>query len=186
MLAVLDPAVVPRLIAAAGPRMLIEEIPGADQHGTIGAPLLTMVRLLVGLQVEWIGRVDELLALGLPDWRPEPLTARPPMSLRERRPSSTRTSSERLERLLEGLRPALRRAWPLRTPDHARPRRLPPRATCGEPEIGSCCSTGATAASVTRCSTRPRSSSICRKRERAAVYAGVDAPLARRGAGLRP
>ena len=32
-----------------------------------------MVRLLVGLQVEWAGRVDELLALGLPDWRPEPL-----------------------------------------------------------------------------------------------------------------
>jgi aminoglycoside phosphotransferase (APT) family kinase protein len=29
-----------------------------------------MVAELVGLQVDWLDRVDELLALGLPDWRP--------------------------------------------------------------------------------------------------------------------
>jgi len=69
MLALLDPAVVPSLIAADGQRILLEEIPGVDQHQTLGAPLLAMVRLLVGLQVEWVDRADELLSLGLPDWR---------------------------------------------------------------------------------------------------------------------
>ena len=63
-------------VLSEGPRSLLEEIQGPDRYDTVGAPLLTMVRLLVGLQVEWAGRVDELLDLGLPDWRPEPLTAR--------------------------------------------------------------------------------------------------------------
>src|SRR5829696_413648 len=75
MLARLDPAVVPTLIAADGSRVLLEEIAPPDHHHTLGAPLLTMVRLLVGLQVAWASRVDELLALGLPDWRPEALRA---------------------------------------------------------------------------------------------------------------
>lgn len=73
MLALLDPAVVPALIDAEGPRMLLDEIAPPDHYDTLGAPLLTMVRLLVALQVEWTSRVDELLELGLPDWRPEPL-----------------------------------------------------------------------------------------------------------------
>ena len=35
-----------------------------------------MVTLLVDLQRKWIGRTDELLALGLPDWRGTALTAK--------------------------------------------------------------------------------------------------------------
>jgi hypothetical protein len=73
MLAVLDPTVVPRLTAGDGQRILLED--RRPDHDTVGAPLLRMVRMLVGLQVEWIGRVDELFELGLPDWRPEPLAA---------------------------------------------------------------------------------------------------------------
>ena len=75
MLAALDRADVPRLIAGEGGRMLLDEIAGPDRYDAVGAPLLTMVRILVGLQTAWIGRTRELLALGLPDWRPEPLTA---------------------------------------------------------------------------------------------------------------
>jgi len=103
VLAVLDRAVVPRLIAGAGPRILIEEIPGTDQHGIVGAPLLTMVRLLVGLQVEWMGRVDELLALGLPDWRPEPLTARAADVVARTASELDAGTLRRLDRLLEEL-----------------------------------------------------------------------------------
>jgi len=69
ILALLDQAVVPSLIAVDGPRILLEEIPGVDHHQTVGAPLLAMVRLLVGLQADWAGRCDELLSVGLPDWR---------------------------------------------------------------------------------------------------------------------
>ena len=57
--------------------MLLAEIPGKDLHQT-GSPALLrdMIDLLVNLQCAWIGRVDELLAVGLPDWRAAALTAR--------------------------------------------------------------------------------------------------------------
>jgi Phosphotransferase enzyme family len=60
---------VPALIAADGPRLLMREIPGEDMYDA-GLPVLSRgLSILVGLQHEWIGRADELLALGLPDWR---------------------------------------------------------------------------------------------------------------------
>ena len=116
LLAVLDRAVVPQLIAGAGPRILIEEIPGTDQYGTVGESLLTMVRALVGLQVEWMGRVDELLALGLPDWRPEPLQTRAADVVGRTAPELDAAVLGRLERLLEEL-----------------PRRCEDVASCGLP-----------------------------------------------------
>jgi hypothetical protein len=103
LLAVLDRAVVPQLIAGAGPRSLLADIPGIDQYGAVGAPLLTMVRALVGLQVEWIQRVDELLALGLPDWRPEPLLARAADVVARTAPELDAEVVRTLDRLLEGL-----------------------------------------------------------------------------------
>jgi hypothetical protein len=60
---------VPTLIAHDGPRLLLAEIPGLDLYDATVSQLLEMVRLLVGLQQEWLGRIDELLSLGLPDWR---------------------------------------------------------------------------------------------------------------------
>ena len=101
-LALLDPAVVPPLIAGAGPRMLLEEIPGVDQHRVVGAPMLAMVRLLVGLQVEWAGRVDELLALGLPDWRPVPLAEAAAAVVARTAGELEHEVVQQLERLLKG------------------------------------------------------------------------------------
>jgi hypothetical protein len=71
----LDPAVVPELIATDGPRALLAEIPGEDQYDAPMPALLTMVRALVTIQGQWTDKLDELLALGAPDWRPEPLAA---------------------------------------------------------------------------------------------------------------
>ena len=66
---------VPALIGADGPRMVMREIPGEDMYDA-GLPVLSRgLSILVGLQREWIGRVDELLALGLPDWRGPVLSA---------------------------------------------------------------------------------------------------------------
>src|SRR5687767_9036054 len=73
MLTLLGREPVPPLLAAEGPRMLLEEVPGIDHHDTERAPLLEVIRLLVRLQSEWVGRVEELLARGLPDWRLESL-----------------------------------------------------------------------------------------------------------------
>ncbi len=75
LISVLDTAVVPPLIAWSGSRMLLAHVPGDDQYGAPLGRLLPMVGLLVGLQVAWTARLEELLAIGLPDWRAEPLTA---------------------------------------------------------------------------------------------------------------
>ncbi|MGJ7528354.1 aminoglycoside phosphotransferase family protein [Variovorax sp. GB1P17] len=66
---------VPRLFGHDGGRILLAEIPGEDLHEAELPVLLDMVTLLVGLQHAWLGRGDELLALGLPDWRAPALTA---------------------------------------------------------------------------------------------------------------
>jgi Phosphotransferase enzyme family len=64
---------VPVLIGSDGPRMLMHEIPGEDMYDA-GQPILARgLSLLVGIQRDWISRVDELLAMGLPDWRPAEL-----------------------------------------------------------------------------------------------------------------
>ena len=68
----LDPAVVPPLLAADGPRVLLDEVPGHDLYDAPHALQLLMVELLVGLQAQWLDRVPELESLGLPDWRAEP------------------------------------------------------------------------------------------------------------------
>jgi hypothetical protein len=60
---------VPTLIARDGLRLLLAEIPGEDLYGAPVTQLLEMARLLVHLQRQWLGRTDELIGLGLPDWR---------------------------------------------------------------------------------------------------------------------
>jgi hypothetical protein len=60
---------VPTLIAHDAQRLLLAEIPGEDLWDAPTPRLMEMVALLVNLQREWLERIDELLALGLPDWR---------------------------------------------------------------------------------------------------------------------
>jgi Ser/Thr protein kinase RdoA (MazF antagonist) len=66
---------VPVVLATDGARLLLADIPGEDQYGAPTERLARMIDLLVELQVAWAGRASELLALGLPDWRPVPLAA---------------------------------------------------------------------------------------------------------------
>src|SRR4051794_4380812 len=103
MLARLDRAVVPPLIAADGPRMLLDEVPGEDQWNASLPRLLAMVGLLVGLQAQWSTRLHELADLPVPDWRPAAFV---PVAA----DVVTRTAAELdagarrvLERLVEGL-----------------------------------------------------------------------------------
>ena len=56
-------------------RLLLAQVPGEDLYEPPRQVLLKMVTLLVGLQRKWIDRSDDLLGLGLPDWRPPSLTA---------------------------------------------------------------------------------------------------------------
>ena len=75
MLRLLDPAVVPPLVAAEGRRVLLDDVPGEDHWGAELPVLERIVAMLVGLQVSWVGRVGELEALGAPDWRAERFVA---------------------------------------------------------------------------------------------------------------
>ncbi|MFM9844158.1 MAG: phosphotransferase family protein [Dongiaceae bacterium] len=66
---------VPVLLGHDGGRSLLAEIPGEDLYGAGLPQLLEMVSLLVGIQCSWRHRLEELLALGLPDWRESALSA---------------------------------------------------------------------------------------------------------------
>nr|WP_231134106.1 phosphotransferase [Motilibacter deserti] len=75
LLSTLDADFLPRPLAVDGHRMLLPEVPGEDQYDAGPDLLARMVRMLVGLQAEQAARLPALLALGLPDWRAEPLAA---------------------------------------------------------------------------------------------------------------
>jgi hypothetical protein len=66
---------VPVLLGHDGARILLADIPGDDRYEAPLPELLAMIDMLVDLQTRWLGRVDELLAIGLPDWRGPALAA---------------------------------------------------------------------------------------------------------------
>ena len=76
MLRRLQSNAVPRLLGTDGDRVLLADIAGDDQYDAAEPELLEMVSMLVDLQGAWIGRVEDLLAIGLPDWRGPGLTVR--------------------------------------------------------------------------------------------------------------
>ncbi len=65
------PTLVPRLLGAdpATGSALLADVPGEDQWAAPLGRLLEMVRAVVDLQAEQVTQVEDLLALGLPDWR---------------------------------------------------------------------------------------------------------------------
>jgi hypothetical protein len=65
------PRLVPQLLGTdpATGTVLMADVPGEDQWAAGPQRLAEMVGAVVHLQAEWVGRDDELLGLGLPDWR---------------------------------------------------------------------------------------------------------------------
>jgi hypothetical protein len=117
MLATLDPAVLPPLIAHDGPRVLMEEVRGEDQYDAQLPLLLRMVDLLVHLQVEWAGRTGELRMLGAADWRPASLCALVARTVERCAADLDLSVARRLESLVSAL-----------------PQRFADIAACGVPE----------------------------------------------------
>jgi hypothetical protein len=65
-------APVPRLIAGEPGRMLMADVKGHDGYDDTGARLDAMIDAMVDLQATRHPSVDELLTLGVPDWRAGP------------------------------------------------------------------------------------------------------------------
>ena len=65
------PRLVPQLLASdpGTGTVLMADVPGQDQWDAGPQRLAEMVEAVVDLQDEWVGHADDLLALGLPDWR---------------------------------------------------------------------------------------------------------------------
>lgn len=75
VLAALQDAPVPRLLGHDDCRVLLAEVPGEDQYDADVDTMLAAVSLLIDLQVSWTGCDENLLALGVPDFRASALTA---------------------------------------------------------------------------------------------------------------
>jgi len=103
VIAALGDAPVPPLLAVDDGRVLLDDVPGEDQWTAPVAVLLEMVQLLVTLQVRWIGRTEELLALGVADFRPPALAAAAASLLDRIGPSVDTRPRAVLSGLVEGL-----------------------------------------------------------------------------------
>jgi hypothetical protein len=75
VLAALAGSPVPDLLGHDGNRMLLAEVPGNDMYDAPLRRLFEMVTLLVELQSSWIGRVERLRSMGLPNWSGSTLIA---------------------------------------------------------------------------------------------------------------
>jgi hypothetical protein len=75
LLAIMDGHSVPTVLGHEAGRMLLAEIAGRDLYVADLPQRKEMVKVIVGLQQQWSDRVEELLALGLPDWRAAALSA---------------------------------------------------------------------------------------------------------------
>ena len=100
---------------------------GEDQYDADEPELLAMVSMLVELQASWIGRVDELLRIGLPDWRGPGLTARIADTVQRRSADLPSADAATLADLVVGPPGPLRGHRRLRPPRHPRAWRLPSR-----------------------------------------------------------
>jgi hypothetical protein len=66
----------PVVLGAAGCRLLLEDIPGADRYDAGPAERTPMLLDLLDIQAESVDRLPELLALGVPDLRAQPFRRR--------------------------------------------------------------------------------------------------------------
>src|SRR4029077_20320579 len=62
----IGPPFVPMLLGAEPGRALLGNVPGEDRFDAPSELMVEMVAFLVKLQAKWMGRLPELLALGVP------------------------------------------------------------------------------------------------------------------------
>jgi hypothetical protein len=92
---------VPTVLGHEGGCLLLAHVAGEDLYDADAADYPAMVSLLVALQASWAGRVDELLALGVPDARADRLGTTIPAMIERRAddlPADDRATLDRFVR----------------------------------------------------------------------------------------
>ncbi|QUQ72153.1 aminoglycoside phosphotransferase family protein [Kutzneria sp. CA-103260] len=97
------PDLVPGVLKADGSRMLLADVPGTDRYDAEPAEVVEMVADLFEIQSLAAGHVDELLALGVPDWRGNPFTERASATADAYADQLTADERQRLAKLVGGL-----------------------------------------------------------------------------------
>jgi hypothetical protein len=97
------PGMAPGLLGADGARMLLEDIPGTDRYDAGPDETVAMLEDLLPVQVAAAGRVDELLALDVPDRRAEPFIRAAREVVEHWAPRLMPQRQASLARLLDGL-----------------------------------------------------------------------------------
>ena len=97
------PDLVPRVLKADESRMLLADVPGTDRYDAEPAEIAGMEADLFTIQRLAADHVDELLALGVPDWRGKPFTDRVAKTVEAYADQLTGEERQQLGRLVEGL-----------------------------------------------------------------------------------
>jgi hypothetical protein len=97
------PGLAPRLLGADGTRMLLEDIPGTDRYDAGLDETIAMLDDLLRIHMAAAGRVEELLAMGVPDRRAEPFTRAAREVVDHWAPRMTPTPRASLARLVDRL-----------------------------------------------------------------------------------
>ena len=73
--ALASPALPPLIAHDTFGRTLLDDVPGDDQYSASTDRRIAMIDTLIDLQADAVDRVDEFIALGVPDWRAAPFAA---------------------------------------------------------------------------------------------------------------
>lgn len=97
------PTLVPGLLKAAGGRMLLADVPGTDRYDAEPAEIAAMMEDLFEIQSMAVEHVDELVGLGVPDWRADSFIERVTQAADKYADQLTTQERDELGKLVAGL-----------------------------------------------------------------------------------
>ncbi|MDH3681538.1 MAG: aminoglycoside phosphotransferase family protein [Acidimicrobiia bacterium] len=108
---------VPAPVDVDGPRLLMAHVDGTDGFGAGRAEERALIDALVDLQLDAMAHVDNLVELGVPDWRVEPFTALASATVEARAAELNPTELQSLRRLVADIAHRLASAAAAGVPD---------------------------------------------------------------------
>jgi Ser/Thr protein kinase RdoA (MazF antagonist) len=108
---------VPRLLGWERGRCVMRDVPGEDLWEPTLDERIAMIDILVTMQRAWVGRVDELFAIGLHDWRADALRASIAATFERTKHELDAADAHTLERFVSGLERRLEAIAECRVPD---------------------------------------------------------------------